>query len=493
MKIKLLLSFLLIIMLPVLPAGAAPLKVFVSGVSAVGVPNRAEMQTTLQTLLASRLASDSLLPVSSAAEADVIVSGSYLVFGKVFSLDAVATTAAGKTITRSYLDGEGQDELIPVVGRLAQKLSVAILQSQGVAAATPSQTAPVAEARPAAAVTEGAPPAGDIIKLKSAAMASSGSFRSLSLTGVLNLVAAGTVRADSSRDVFLAGDHTLFYYRQGKELQLLATKELKLYEKIIALDTLDAGTGSVELYLTVVSNGQLASQIWQTNGDSLQLVAAGLPYFFRTVELPGKPRKLYVQKSGNDRTFSGEVFEAERSGTSITLKSPLKLPSAATIYSFAQFSDRSGNLFTAVINSDNNLVVYNRDLGEIWRSSEKYGGSELYMEMNSIQSASSSEGSLPKVYMNQRMQATADGGLLVGKNDAYWFLGKSRNYRNGTVFCLQWNGESLVGKWQTRDSEYYLPSFYYDDPRKELLVLEVTQKENILSKGASAISIKKVE
>ena len=102
------------------PAFAAQIRVFVADMNATGVQNRDEMKMTLQTLLASRLNGDRIVAVGSAAEADAVVSGTYVSIGKIFSVDAIAKSAAGKTVARAFVQGETEDELIPAVGKLAE-------------------------------------------------------------------------------------------------------------------------------------------------------------------------------------------------------------------------------------------------------------------------------------------------------------------------------------------------------------------------------------
>jgi hypothetical protein len=226
------------------------------------------------------------------------------------------------------------------------------------------------------------------------------------------LIAAGSSNPDGSRDVFLADNRRLLHYRQGKEFRLVSEKELKVYEKIVSLDVIQAGSGPLELYLTVVRNDQPASHIWQLKGDNLQLIAGDLPYYFRALSLSGAARKLYAQKPGVERLFTNEVFEAERHGAEIKLKDLIKLPLAATIYSFNQFADKNGRQYTVTYSPENKLVVYDGDLRELWRSSETYGGSELFLEKPSLTGSGGQEA--VQTYMNQRIQVTSGGDVLVG-------------------------------------------------------------------------------
>src|SRR5450759_1006389 len=102
MKKLQLLPILLMLLLCAVPVHAAQIRVFVADMNAVGVQNRDEMKATLQVLLSSRLNGEKIMAVGSADEADAVVTGTYVTIGKVFSVDALAKTVAGKTITRAF-------------------------------------------------------------------------------------------------------------------------------------------------------------------------------------------------------------------------------------------------------------------------------------------------------------------------------------------------------------------------------------------------------
>jgi hypothetical protein len=58
---------------------------------------------------------------------------------------------------------------------------------------------------------------------------------------------------------------------------------------------------------------------------------------------------------------------------------------------------------------------------------------------------------------------------------------------------MVWNGSSLEEKWRTRDTQNYMPDFYFDEGRNELLLLQTVQRGGATGRGASSLSIKKVE
>jgi hypothetical protein len=104
-------------------AGAGMIKAYFNGFAVTGATNGNEMRTGLQTLLASELMGALILAVDTPAEADIYVSGSYVAFGAIFSMDAVARNSAGAFLARAFVQGAGKDELVPAVGKLAQGLA----------------------------------------------------------------------------------------------------------------------------------------------------------------------------------------------------------------------------------------------------------------------------------------------------------------------------------------------------------------------------------
>jgi hypothetical protein len=474
--------------------------------NAIGVQNRDEMKVTLQMLLSSRLNSEKIMAVGSAAEADAIVTGTYVTIGKVFSVDALAKTAAGKTITRAFVQGESQDELIPAVGKLADKLSVELVKIY--AAGLP----------PAAAVSTVLPvqvplgatksdfikheqqilpaPVGEFIKPADYERSSGGGWQSKRLDGTANLMATGKTLPDGSREIFLAEDRRLAYYRQDAEMKLVAETEFRPSEKILSVDAIEGSDGNVDIYVTIVRSADLASQVWQVKGDKLVKVAEKLSYFFRSFSLAGGPKKLYAQSMGRDADFYGDIAEATRVGSTVTLKTPVKMPRYGDLYSFNQFRDREGKTFTVVINPDNYLIVYDQELKELWRSNDKFGGSELFFQKDDADPKVTND-KFRTIFMNQRVQVTSKGEVLVGKNDGFWVMGDARSYKKGAVYNMVWNGSSLEEKWHTRDTQNYMPDYFYDEGRNELLILQTVQRPGMMGlmggRGASVLVIKKVE
>ena len=307
MKFRLILSAFLIIAAAVSTAWSAPATVYVAEFSVSGTSKPEEMKTTIQSLLLSRLATEKLTTVAKQPDFPGIkVSGSYLLSGAFFSLDAVATDASGTVISRAYAQGKSPDELIPAVGTLAKSISESIEKSASVAASrtlpaiaaatapaaaavtvsaastVAAQAAPTAPAIPAPAPSATAIPQGfaapaDVIVPIRAVNDKGGSV--FKLEGTQNGVALGRTLPGGERELFVVGSHTLRYYRQGSGLKLIAEVPYKNFENVLAVDTADLDGDAVpEIYVTVMSGETLVSQVWAVNGDRLKQLAGPLPY-----------------------------------------------------------------------------------------------------------------------------------------------------------------------------------------------------------------------
>ncbi len=482
-KLILLLVFLLASLINSF-AFAAPLRVFVAEINTAGGQSKDEMKPMLQNLLASRLNGDAIAAVGSAPEADIVVTGTYVTIGKIFSLDAMAKTSAGKILTRAFVQGESQDDLIPAVGKLADKLSAELVKMYPATQGSPGIIKNEQQLRPA--------PVGEFIKLSEQEQGSVGGWLSKRLEGAANLIATGKNLPDGGREIFLAENRRLSYYRQGSDMNLVAEVEMRTSEKIISLDTIENSDGALDIYVTIVRSDELASQVWQLKGDKLVKVLENLPFFFRSFTLAGAPRKLYAQSMGRDADFYGDISEAIRNGSNIILKNPIKMPRYGNIYNFNKLLDRDGKIFTVAINPDGYLIVYDQGLKELWRSNDKFGGSELFFQKEDADVRTTGN-KFRSIFMNQRVQVTAKGEVLVGKNDGFWVMGDARSYNKGAVYSLVWNGSSLDEKWRTKDTQNYMPDYVFDEARNELLILQTVQRPGVTTRGASSLAIKKVE
>jgi len=504
------LMLVILLLLVTVPAfGAAPLRIYVGEFNAVGVAAKDDTKVVLQSLLASRLSDGHLLAVSAVAEADLVVSGTYIAIGKQYNIDAVAKTAAGQTVVRTFVQGEGgQDALFAATAKLAEKLS-AELQKQEAAGAVP-RAAQVPVALPVRTVNNDivratVPAAngdlqrvaqGDIVRPQAFYRGAPNKGEVKRLDGMFNLLTMGGTDSDGKRLLFIAQDRAVQLIREGDN-KPISGFGLGVSDKILSIDYVDpAGTGNPDLYVTVVRGDEVASQVWGLKNNKLIKLADNIPYFFRAIALAGGPLKLYAQEQGRkaDRYY-GDVYEVVREGAKIVRKNKITMPRYGNVYSFNQFRHPSGELLTVVYHEENYLIVYDKDQKELWRSNDAFGGSELFYKVEDDAMVNPTTDKYRWFFMNQRILVTKQQEVLVGKNDGFFVIGNARMYKKGAVYSLYWNGAALEEVWRTKDTQNYMPDFAFDEAKSELLLLQLTQREDVLmrTKGASALQIKKVE
>ncbi len=510
------LILILIALLYALPAFAADLlRVYVGEFNAVGVQGKDDARAALQGLLASRLSSDKILSVATAPEAELLVSGTYISIANQYNIDAVVKSAGGQTVTRTFVQGQGgQDALFAAVGNLAQKLAADLDAKLAANSIQRIALAPVAAPVVATAVRPGSTdivragtvsaatgniqrmPQGDIIRPQAFYRGAPKQGEIKRLDGAYNLLAYGGLDTDGKRLLFMAQDRVVQLVREG-ESRPLTGFTLSVDSKILAIDYIDTdGNNNPELYVTVVRGGEAASQIWELKKRKLVKAADNIEYFFRAIALAGGQLKLYAQEQGRkaDRYY-GDVYQVRLKKNKIVKETKIEMPRYGNVYSFNQFRHQSGELLTVVYHEDNYLVVYDKDQKELWRSNDSFGGSELFYKVEDDAMINPTTDKYRWFFMNQRILVTSQQEILVGKNDGFFVIGNARMYKRGAVYSLYWNGAALEEVWRTKDTQNYMPDFWFDEAKSELLLLQLTQREDVLmrTKGATALQIKKVE
>ncbi|MBI1921464.1 MAG: VCBS repeat-containing protein [Geobacter sp.] len=476
---------------------AAQVRVYVEPFSVTGVKDKDDLKSALQLLLASRVSGDQVIAVDKAADADLVVASSYLAFGPVYSLDAAARDKAGKVVARAFEQGEDMNQLIPTVSKLGKKLGDEIAKLSIPESAKPAVVAIPAPkpSSPEIVRKEAAPKAvePEFIKPQEIERNSATAWTSQRLTGSLVGIAPGKTLPDGQREIFVVNDHVLRLYLLNGTLKMVSEVSFKSHEKLLGVDTADLDNdGNPEAYVTIMDRETLQSQVWISKGGKLQQVADRLPYYFRAIETGGT-KKIYLQQIGADSDFYGDVAELAKVGDRYEMKNPIKLPRFGFLYNFNIFTDTKGEKYTLVFSEDGYLIVYDVNGEELWRSSDKFGGSETYFKREDLQKIRITGDQFRWQFLEQRIIVTKDGEIIVPKNTGTFVIGNNRSFNKHSIYCFTWNGTSLEEKWHTREAPQYLSDFFYDDARKELVLLQVVKKDGMIKEGSSVIAVKKVE
>ncbi len=461
---------------------SAPIKTHVEQFNVVGAPNNENFKQTLQGILTSRLSPDLVQLVEKPDQAELLLIGSYAMFGKIFSLDILIKNMGNGSLIKVFEQGEGQEDVIPALGRLARKIDAELAKLPAIAA-SPSPL-----------------PAASQVTLKDKYVFrtepltnNSGIWSSPPLDGVFNSIAMGRTRSSGERELFIAGEQTIRAYLKGIELKLVAEITIPATGKILAIDTADLDRdGLPELYVTIIDREMPRSRVYQFDGAAFVMMAENLPWFFRGIGHDIISRTIYAQEIDNSGKYYGDIKELSKSNARFTTVNPLKLPHPGNIFNFNRLIGASGKDNFVVLDEDGYLVIYSSGGSEVWKSSEKYGGSESFFKSESHSSTRSSRGSNQWSFLEQRIMLLKDGTLIVPRNEGTISFGNIRVFDKHTLFAFEWTGAVLKEKWHTRQLSDYLADYAFDQVSGEVLLLEVIQKPGIFNTGKSLISINKI-
>ena len=405
-----------------LTASAAAIRAYIADFT-VSSADSGELKGTLQRLFASRLSGDGMVTVDTPAEADVIVSGSYTMLGKMFSLDAFAKAASGKQVAAAYEQGESLDALIPAVGKLSAKLKGEI-----VAKYQQSATPPVSR--------EDKPVSPEIVRREATP-----GWTSQRIAGVHSALASW-----GGKEFLVAGENGLKLYRQDAKLVQLAEAPIPDRVKVLGIDAVGPDRdGKVLAFVTILDREAPASRVYAVENDKLKLVADNIPYMFRTVAPYGGAKQLYVQQMGRSDDFYGDVLEASFVDGKLKLGSAIKMPRFANIYNFNMFRDSTGKSYLNAFSESGYLIVYSDGGEELWRSSDKFGGSETYFQRRDSENERATGSPFRTRFIDQRITVTDKGEILVPQNGGFFVLGNVRSYSKNSMVSFAWYGSTPSG------------------------------------------------
>ena len=501
-------SAFLIIAAPCL-SPAAPLKTYVAEFNVVGAPNRDELKVTLEGLLASRLNPDQVQLVEKPDKAELLLAGSYALFGKMFSIDVLIKNATNGSLTKVFEQGESQDDLIPAFGRLAQKLDREFAKAQpaaGVPAAVPA--VPMASPVPTPVVVKSAAPVAAykveapvvpvegsyVVKSGAPSLNTPGFWSSDPMAGVFTSIALGRTFPSGEREIFVAGEHSIRYLRKGTELKQVVEIAIPVPARVLSIDTADLDhDGIPELYVSIIDRKSVSSRVYKPSGTGLELIADNQPWLYRGIGLDFKERTVFVQGVSSSGEYQSGVAELVKSGLRFETQNSRTLPPHGNIFNFTRFRDASGADRYVIVDEDGYLIISAADGSQIWKSSDKFGGSEMYFNYESVAQLRAKGDKLRWNFLEQRISVLPDGTLIMPRNEGSFSIGNNRSYSKHSLFGLLWNGSMLREAWHTRQTPSYLADYACDPATREVLLLEVVQHAGLLNPGKTVISINKLD
>ncbi len=461
--------------------------------------------TSLRDLLVSRIDRSLVRFVDQPEQADVVMSGSYNSFGRTFSWDVLLKNRKSGATSTVFEQGDGSDDIIPAAGRLARKIDKELAGMFFAAVSPAPVAAPPASIPTALSATTPAPinpspvaaavkPAAGSYIIKTEAEADAGGWDSGSLEGVYSSITLGRRLPSGERELFVANEQTIRFYHKGTELKLIAEASVPATARILAIDSADMDhDGITELYVTIIDRDVISSRVYRAEGRSLQMLADNLPWLFRGIGVDITSRKILAQELGAGGGLSKQAYELAMNGQRFETRSNVTLPRTGSIFNFQRVKDPKGKESFVVVDEDGYLAVSDMQGEELWKSADKFGGSEIRFKDSKLAAPKSVRDMEQWLFLEQRLTLLPDGSLIIPRNEGTFSIGNNRNFNRHALFAFRWNGAKLTEIWHSKQTPGYLADYAYDPDTRELVLLEVVKKQGLFSKGRSVISTNRIE
>ena len=292
----------------------------------------------------------------------------------------------------------------------------------------------------------------------------------------------------------MAGQHSVRYLRKGTELKQVVEIAVPVPAKILAIDSADLDRdGTPEIYVTIIDRKTVSSRVYRPSGSGMELIADNQPWLYRGIGHDFKERTIFVQGLNSSGEYYNGVAELVKSGQRFETRNSRTLPRPGNIFNFTRFRDASGADKVVILDEDGYLIIHAADGSKLWKSSDKYGGSETYFNYESVAQLRAKGDKYRWNFLEQRITALPDGTLIIPRNEGSFSIGNNRSYNKHSLFGLQWSGSLLREAWHTRQTPSYLADYAYDPATREVVLLEVVQSAGLFGTGKTAISINKLD
>jgi hypothetical protein len=318
-----------------------------------------------------------------------------------------------------------------------------------------------------------------------------------------SVMAVGDFTGDGNPKAAVSDGQGVFIYDLDKGgLKLLWSTPGTTNDHIISLDAGDINQNGVpEIFVTnLLAGNNLQSYVLEYQKGTFVKISQGVPLHFRVISGLGNAPQLYGQAAGDNRPFEGPVRRYTWQGGRYAPADTVNLPKRYNIIYGFTLADLDGEGAPKVLILDTNdyLRVYDRAGTELYRTSERYGGSERVLEFSpeGVKENSRSGIEPERLTLQGRMyfQDVLGNGkkqLILPKNTpSTGYVFKTRLYDRGKIFGLAWDGMGLQSTWETRELPGYVADFALiggegEDRRLVVLVVQT----NFLGMGTSRSTI----
>ena len=480
----------------------------------VQVIDRLETEKTLETVTGP-VNEISAQQTGRKLNADFVLFGSLTVFGNSVSIDAKMIDVSGNRPALSFFNqSQGMDEVIPRIDIIAGDINEKVFGIKtGRTTPPPASSTQAPESQKPESQKRDIHAHPESLLKKAPAKQGRGSVdsspfimeqrsgethtfrKSRSYKMKISSIALGDVDGDGNIETVTISSHKVLILR-NENGHFTKIKEIsgRNNQRFVAVDVADIKKdGRAEIFVTCVNTiaGTLNSFVLEFDGNDFKTIAKREQWYFSVPKTPKNEHILLGQKRGVSDLFFPGVYELAWSNGSYEPKDKVSLPKATGIFGFATGDVmNNGNESVVAFGEDDRLRVFSPNGEKIWKSDERFGGSNNYL----LQTPDSGK----RVFLSQRVLITdlnIDGNyeVTVVKNHSTTghLFKQSVVYDGAKIVSLFWDGLGLALNWSTRKVSGYFSDIAIgdidNDGKPEIAAVIQSNPGSLFKKTKSAI------
>jgi len=461
------------------------------------------------------------LLVGGKLQADYVLFGSLTVFGESVSIDAKMVDVSGQQAPLPFFaQTRGMGEVIPQINQFATNINATVFGravaqrpvavQAGTAPATGVQPVPPANdprMHPEKLLQSGvqsdtqAPVAGQPYNTPNPAFvaaagaaksdaSTSTSWRSPNIKSLVTGIDIGDVDNDGRQEIVIAQNKLITINRleNGRMVKLSEVGETR-NDLYIGVDVGDVnGNGTDEIYVSSLGGGKtniVNSFVIEYNGSTYDVLYGPDNWFYRVAKTVDRGTILLGQRhrSGVESIFAEPIHQMNWEGGRIVSGKQILEGGVANLMGVAYNDITHSGMSTVVAYSDwDRLRIYSGSGNMTWEDGDRTGGNLLSFSLPKLEAGEPNRQFFPLRIRTTDVDRDGKPEVLVARHDelAKSMLKTFRQFKNGSMQLLSWDGKGLNPKWSTQAFDGRISDFVvgdFDNDGQDELVIAVVVKE----------------
>ena len=485
--------------------------------------------------------------IGAKLEADFVLFGSLTIFADSVSIDAKLVDVSGVKPTLAFFNqAQGMGQVIPQINRFATDINTTVFGRNA-----PAPPVALQPAAPGAAIgtmaagrqTAPQPPAADIYanpeKLAEGGFRPEGAtaplagsplgdtqvsipeapigsafvqpnvqetqasyWKSRTLKMRLLGISLGDIDKDGRVEIVMADEHAVDVYRmvQGRFQRAYPTMDMGTGQ-VIGVDVGDIdGNGYAEIYVSSLNARRniAESKVFEFKGNGISPIIEKTQYCFRIVKTAFRGEILLGQEiEPFGDPWDKPIEEMGWTGGDLQPQTPLLPGGKANVLgiTYNDIQNTGTEDAVAVFSRYDDLQIMSIAGQELWKSPEKYGGSELYFIKEQETANDENRQWLPLRILSTDIDGNGTVEVICIQNSDLMkrALARQRKFNEGIVTGMSWDGSRLIPTWKSRRLEGQISDIAVgdidNDGRPELVLSIITKQGLVIGTDPSSAVI----